>query len=314
MKTKLAISATIGAVIMALINYTFTPTQNMTKLSVDTSNGSVTQNGDSWDVSVVSDGYARINYKVPEQDAKYLTTFDMAVNFTLPPTFYSDMRNGFRILTTDNFKTTLNGTTVGAKDANEWRCGVYYYASDGLVYIKCEHETLGTLLLWKSPGKMTTGTHTIRFYGDMGQASPWGVVIDGVTVASGTKRLCLTSELLDSECVVTRVRAGIDGGGAGAKLTINSFSVAELPNLSTVTPASNMTITISTNTPVSPTATLRNTPTVSATVQNLPSLTPTASRTPVLTVTQTNAPTAPAGSKITVNGTVIPCPCNIIVP
>lgn len=50
---------------------------------------------------------------------------------------------------------------------------------------------------------------------------------------------------------------------------------------------------------------------VTATAQNLPSLTPTASRTPVPTGTRTNTPVS---SQITVNGTVIPCPCVISVP
>ena len=272
MKTQL--TAATALIIGALIGYTFTPTQNLTKLSIDTSNGSVTQNGNSWDVAVSSNGYARINYKVPEQDSKYITNFDMTVNFTLPPTFYSDMKNGFRIITTDNFTTTLNGVTVGAKDANEWRCSVGYFAGDGLVHVKCEHEVAGSkpLELWTSPTKMTTGSHTIRFYGDMAQASPWAVIIDGVQVAGGTQRLCLTSELLDSECVVTRVRAGIDGGGAGVKLTVNSFSVAEL-SLSPNTPASALTVTISTNTPIP------------ATVQK-----PTA--TPVPTLVRTSTPPA----------------------
>jgi len=293
MKTKLAISPAVGALVAGLISYSFTPAQNNTLLTVDTSHGSVTQNGTSWDVAVTSNGYARINYKAPEVDKRYLTNFDMTVNFTLPASFYSDMKNGFRIITTDNFTTTINGVTVGAKDANEWRCGIYFFASDGLVRAKCEHETLGTLSLWTASSKLSTGSHTIRFIGDMGQAAPWSVIVDGVTVASGNQRLCIPSELLDSECVVTRVRAGIDGGGAGVRLTINSFSVAELGNISTVTPASNMTVVISTNT------------------QTPPSFTPTASRTPVPTVTRTSTP---VGSKITVNGTVIPCPCNIIIP
>lgn len=213
------------------------------------SNNTVSAQSDGWIVNVLSSGYARLSYRMPETEGRVYTSFYMRSTVVLPANFYTATRNGFRIMTTDNF--TVNG--MGAKDANELRCGVFIWKSDNLLHLRCEHETISAMELWKSTTPLPIGEHVLEFYGDLSKAALWYLKIDGVVAASGFSKLCLPDNL-QSECVATRLRFGMDGAAGGnvnMSLKIRSIFISDqdINGVSTPIPTVSQTPSFSTATP-----------------------------------------------------------------
>lgn len=205
---------------------TFTPTISLAGLSLETSGAveSITVKDGVW---VVTAGgvsafthYARLRYKLPEQEGVAPTTFYMKSVVILPPDFYTRQTAGFRIMNTDNFGTTVNGVHYGASDINELRTAVWFF-SDHKIRIRTEHETVSKELLYTAPTQLPVGEHVFEFYGDVANVAPWWFKIDGIVVASGNARLSPDSVPVE-ERVITRLTTGIMGA---ADLSNNSMTV-----------------------------------------------------------------------------------------
>jgi hypothetical protein len=213
--------------------------------------------------------YARLRVKLPEQFKLAPSSFYMRSVIVLPADFYTKQNSGFRVMNTDNFTTTLNGVQVGARDANEMRCGVWFW-TDHLLRVRCEHETVDGVTWYQATSQLATGEHVIEYWGDMAAVAPWGFRIDGVMIASGNAMLS-TSSTVASERVITRMVTGIDGAWQNStafELTVKSFTISDAPPDS------------ATPTPITFTATQTAT------------FTPTITRTPTSTPTNTFTPTA----------------------
>ncbi len=223
-KSTYAITAALIALAGLLVFTTSSPS-----VVTDARNGSVVKTLEGWRVTVgQAGGYARVSYQIPEQQGKVFTSFYIKTTAVFEPGF--TITKGFRVLNTDNYGTTVNGTFYGANNINEFRCGLYFWESDQLMRLRCKHENVDYIELWKSSAPLPVGTHTFEFWGDVGKSAPWGLKIDGVLVASGVQNLCIPN-MVKSECVVTRVRVGMDGAAMispAQTLIIKSFEVAEI--------------------------------------------------------------------------------------
>lgn len=170
--------------------------------------------------NVATTHYARVKYKLPEQETVAPTKFYMRANVILPTDFYSKQTAGFRIMNTDNFGVLLNGVRVGAAGVNEFRTGVYFN-SDHSIRINSSHDTFPTKEFFKMPAQLPVGYHVLEFTGDVANISPWYFKIDGQVIAYGNDRLSPDTVPVN-ERVITRMVAGIDGA---ADLDLNSMSL-----------------------------------------------------------------------------------------
>lgn len=285
----------IVVILSTLIIREFTPINpNAIEREICSSTDSVTVSGGDWVTrvggSVSSSHCARVRYKIPENSGMVLTSFYMKSVIVLPDDFYSKMYAGFRIMNTDNFKTTLNGASVGAKNANEARVGLWIYNSDKKLHFRIQHEGYSDdIELYVSPTSLSVGQHTLEIWGDVSKVAPWGLRIDEVMIATGNRKLCNPSNL-QSECVITRVGAGIDGAADADstffELRVKSLSVSDglgEIDFSTETPSVTPIFT-DTKTPTSvstptftlivPTKTIEPTPTFIATPSSTFTVTP----------------------------------------
>ncbi|MFN8413915.1 MAG: hypothetical protein U0Z26_16160 [Anaerolineales bacterium] len=242
----------LAVLIYALVMFLKTPQRQeipfQKKFSVTNASGlsfetnapyeSITTSNDGWTVRAGGENdsthYARIKYKLPEQAGMVLTRFYFKAVIVLPADFYEKHQAGFRIMNTDNFTANLNGTMVGASDANESRCGIFLWNSDQRLHFRCEHETLSDIELYTSPGMLSVGEHIIELYGDVSKVAPWYLRIDGAEVASG-KAMLSASDVSPSERVITRFVVGIDGAADQdanpMELMVKSFEIANFePN------------------------------------------------------------------------------------
>ena len=191
---------------------------NSTGLNFETSGvvEKITTTSDGWLMQaggdIASTHYARARYKLPEAEGVVFTYFYAKAVIVLPPDFYSQQKAGFRILNTDNYPATLNGSSVGASNANELRVAVYIF-TDHKLRVQVNHETGIKETLYTAPTILPTGEHTFELAGDVANAAPWYLKVDGVVVASGIQRLS-TDDMADSERVITRIVAGIDGAAS----------------------------------------------------------------------------------------------------
>lgn len=317
--TIIGISSLIAIVLSILLVREFTPTNpNGITSQTCASTDSVTVSGGDWVArvggSVASSHCARVRYQLPENAGVALTSFYLKSVIILPPDFYSKMYAGFRIMNTDNFPTTLNGIRVGAKDEDEMRVGLWIYNSDKKLHFRIQHETYAdNIELYLSPQPLPVGQHTLEIWGDVSKVAPWGLKVDGVLVASGNRKLCNSSNI-QSECVITRVMAGIDGAASADstffELRVRSISVSDgidvigVPSETPVTPSTPtsipVTVSTNTNTPIK-----TNTPTPTFTLTNVvQSNTPTS--TPTITKTNTFTQTSTGTSTITPTPTFLP--------
>jgi hypothetical protein len=172
--------------------------------------------------------FARLRYKVPEQAGMVLTTFYMKMVVVLPADFYAQQMVGFRLMTTDNYTTTLNGAPVGANDVNETRASVYIN-SDHSLRVKVEHETISSKMLYVSQSPLPVGEHTLELFGSLNVVAPWYLRIDGTVVASGMEMLSM-SDTTPNERVATRLATGILGAAGqntnSMNLQVKSFEIA----------------------------------------------------------------------------------------
>lgn len=204
--------------------------------SLDTSGTmeSVVKTTEGWQCTAggntASTHYARIKYKLPEQAQRVLTKFYMKAVVVLPSNFYSQQEAGFRLMNTDNYGTTLNGSPVGTTSIDELRAAVYFNR-DGSVAINAKYENHQSKELWRSlPMQFATGQHTFELYGDLASVSPWYFKADGVVLASGIDRFS-TDDVPVNERVATRMVAGIDGAASQdtkpLNVLIKSFEIAD---------------------------------------------------------------------------------------
>jgi len=228
----------------------------------------ITAASDGWTVKaggeVASTHYARFKYKAPEQAGIVLTTFYMKMVLVLPTDFYTQQKAGFRLMNTDNYTTTLNGTSVGAKNANESRTSVYINSNHSLRVI-VDHETVSSKTMYISSSPLPVGEHTLELFGSLNAVAPWYLRIDGVVVTSGTDMLTM-SDTAPAERVATRFVTGIDGAADqdanSMNLKVKSFEIAnyDMAGVTTPIPANTQTSTL-----IVPTNTLARTPTSTAT-------------------------------------------------
>ena len=275
---KKSIPTIISLAIVAISSLILVFTNSSLSVVTDAKNGSVVKTSEGWRVTVgQAGGYARVSYQIPEQQGKVFTSFYIKTTAVFEPGF--TITKGFRVLNTDNYGTTVKGTFYGANNINEFRCGLYFWESDQLMRLRCKHENVDYIELWKSSAPLPVGTHTFEFWGDVGKSAPWGLKIDGVLVASGVQNLCIPN-MVKSECVVTRVRVGMDGAAMISPpqtLIIKSFSISEsypgdVINAPTYTPTPSAT--------VFPPFTSTRTATVTPTVYPTNTITSTVSPTP----------------------------------
>jgi hypothetical protein len=184
--------------------------------------------------------FARLRYKVPEQAGMVLTTFYMKMVVVLPADFYAQQMVGFRLMTTDNYTTTLNGAPVGANDVNETRASVYIN-SDHSLRVKVEHETISSKILYISQSPLPVGEHTLELFGSLNVVAPWYLRIDGVMVASGMEMLS-NSDTTPNERVATRLATGIlgaaDQDANSMNVQIKSFEIANYDRAGVIRPTS----------------------------------------------------------------------------
>jgi hypothetical protein len=320
-----AIALTVATFSSALASNTFAQTAqiyrnlsvtNSTGLNFETSGAmeKINTTSDGWMMQaggdVASTHYARARYRLPEAEGVVLTYFYAKAVIVLPPDFYSQQKASFRILNTDNYPTTLNGASVGASNANELRVAVYIF-SDHKLRVQVNHETGTKLTLYTAPTVLPTGEHTFELAGDVANAAPWYLKVDGVVVASGVQRLS-TDDMADSERVITRIVAGIDGAADQdtnsmnllvkslefANYDISSVTATSVPPIATQISTMTATSTLM----ASPTATQLSTPVSTATL-------PTATVTSIpFTATASPLPSQPAATN-----TVIPQPVTSVV-
>ena len=257
--------------------------------------------------------YARFKYKAPEQAGIVLTTFYMKLVVVLPTDFYTQQKAGFRLMNTDNYTTTLNGSPVGASDANESRTSVFINSNHSLRVI-VDHETTSNKILYISQAPLAVGQHTLELFGSLNTVAPWYLRVDGVVVASGTEMLSM-GDTAPSERVATRFVAGIDGAADQdfnlMSVQVKSFEVANydmagvtnVPPTSTLVPATFAAQPSQAPTQTS-TATFTSTPTALPSATTTPTLTSTALP-PTLTPTSI-APTATIAFTATVAPTQAP--------
>jgi hypothetical protein len=270
----------------ALIHKNLSVTDS-TGLSFETSGAmeKVTTAANGWTMQaggdVASTHYARAKYKLPETAGVVFTYFYAKAVIVLPVDFYTQQKAGFRILNTDNYPTTLNGSLVGASNANELRVSIYMN-SDQKLRVLVDHETGTKLTLYTAPAILPTGEHIFELAGDVANAAPWYLKIDGAVVASGTQRLS-TDDMLDSERVLTRIVAGIDGAADqdnnSMNLLVKSLEIAnyDVSNVATSVPPT-----------ASPTASLLP-PLATATSIVVPTTTPQSTNTLVVPTGTTNS-------------------------
>ena len=268
----------------------------------------ITTTSDGWMMQaggdVASTHYARIKYKLPEAAGVVFTYFYAKAIIVLPADFYSQQKAGFRILNTDNYPTTLNGTTVGASNANELRVSVYMN-SDQKLRVLVDHETGVKQTLYTAPAILPTGEHTFELAGDVANVAPWYFKIDGIVVASGTQRLS-TDDMTNTERVITRIVAGIDGAADqdanSMNLLVKSLEIANYDMSGGAATAIPPT--------VAPTSTVAVTSTAIAVTSS-----PTATNTPAATSTQIpfTATASPLPTQPAATNTVIPQPVTSVV-
>lgn len=171
--------------------------------------------------------YARARRKLPETD-NFLPVKDFVIkaDFELPSNFWTQHESYGRLCNTDNFTTTMNGQSVGALNANEWRVGLYLY-SDHIFRLISAHQNFEELVLWQANAAgasfMAVGRHTcqITFNPKKDATGSYAVLIDGAVpgAASGKPasatnvRTCPTT-LANSELAITRMVFGADGFAA----------------------------------------------------------------------------------------------------
>jgi len=246
--------------------------------------------------------YARLKYKIPERAGFVLTTFYMKAVIVLPADFYSQQNAGFRIMSTDNYTAILNGTSVGANDANESRTSVHIGSNHNL-RVKVDHETISSKTLYSSPSPLPVGEHTLEFFGSLNAMAPWYLRIDGIVVASGIEMLS-ANDTAPNERVATRLVAGIDGAADqdanSMNLQVKSFEIAnyDLAGITNSNPTPTPLSTTITSTP-------SRTPTQAATATLTSTLAPTLSQptntptTVIVAATYTSTPSPlPSATKI----------------
>jgi len=235
----------------------------------------ITTTADGWMMQaggdVASTHYARIKYKLPEAAGVVFTYFYAKAVIVLPADFYTQQKAGFRILNTDNYPTTLNGGSVGASNANELRVSVYMN-SDQKLRVLVDHETGLKQTLYTAPAILPTGEHTFELAGDVANVSPWYFKIDGIVVASGTQRLS-TDDMANTERVITRIVAGIDGAADqdanSMNLLVKSLEIANYDMSGGVATAIPPTVAPTSTVAATPTA-IAVTPSPTATASPLP--------------------------------------------
>jgi hypothetical protein len=178
---------------------------------------------------VANTHYARIRYKLPEQAGKVLRTFYMRAVIVLPPDFYTQQQAGFRLLTTDNFATTLNGEQVGSSNLTELRAGIHIY-NDHSLRILATHENVAGEEFYRSSTPLPVGEHIFELYGSVSEVAPWYFKVDRRVVGSGVARLSPDS-VPAGERIVTRLSVGIDGAADQddnpMRVLVKSFEIAD---------------------------------------------------------------------------------------
>ena len=178
--------------------------------------------------------YARLRYKLPENEGVSFTKFYVSAEIELPADFYEKQEAGFRILGADNY-----GATSGY---DEFRPSVYI-SSGHEMWLWISHENGDKVNLYRSTKPLPVGAHKLELYGDVSQVAPWYLKIDGAVVASGNNRLSPDS-VPESERVITRLYTGIDGAAdqdnKQMSVLIKSFVVAnnDLSGMVAATPTS----------------------------------------------------------------------------
>lgn len=202
----------------------------------------ITQTATGWEMQAggvtANTHYSRIKYKLPEKAGIAPTRFYMKATINLPSDFYSKQKAGFRIMNTDNFLTTLNGTSVGSINANEFRTSVYMN-SDHSLRIKSQHDQNPAIEFFKLNTQLPVGDHILELSGDVANVAPWYFKIDGKIVASGLNRLS-PDTVPANERVITRMVVGIDGAASQSNnsfaLTVKEFEISNFdPNTATST-------------------------------------------------------------------------------
>lgn len=268
------ISIGLAVVIFGTFLITATPSQP-SGISVDVANSyeSVITSPNGWTCTAggrpADTHFARVRFTV-EQFGRPFTKFYTKAVVVLPNDFYSKQTAAFRILATDNWKTSISGVTYGSVDGNDLRVGLSIYR-DHLMYLLVDHYPGQKIVLWKSSSPLSTGRHTIEIYGDVSVSSEWFLKIDGITLASGVAMLATTDTPV-SERLITRFVSCIDGAADldnnSMSVVLESFQIADyLPWLNVASPTVFPIVTKETPTiTVSPSPTLRLTDTPTPTV------------------------------------------------
>jgi hypothetical protein len=259
------ISITVGFSMrnFALDSYALSPNQFSKSLAASPSEWSfeksgsvekITQTASGWVMqaggNTASTHYARTKYKLPEKAGIAPTRFYMKAEINLPADFYSKQKAGFRIMNTDNFLTTLNGTPVGSVNANEFRTSVYMN-SDHSLRIKSQHDQNPAIEFFKLNTQLPVGDHILELSGDVANVVPWYFKLDGNIVASGINRMSPDS-VPANERVITRMVAGIDGAASqdsnSVTLTVKNFEISDYDPNSTNNPTATPTPITNTDT------------------------------------------------------------------
>ncbi len=155
--------------------------------------------------------YSRIRYRIPESlKTVWNGNIYMKLIFMLPNTFYSSQKSYLRFMNTDNYKTTLDGSVVGAVDSRELRFGLCIY-KDQLLRVRGEHEGVSVKELWKAPAKISTGVwHTAEILGNLSSMSIGWIKFNGSEVGRWNTRVS-PSTVPEMERIATRVGCGVDG-------------------------------------------------------------------------------------------------------
>lgn len=290
--------ATVMVIASLLLSRQFTPlnSANLWKQVNDSAYESITSTASHWILTAggraASTHYARLRYGLPEFEGKVFTEFYLRETIQLSSTFYSDLTTGLRLMNTDNYRATLNGSPIGAGGGNEMRASVEVW-SDKTVRVRLEHQSTKIVDLYisePSPAFLSPGVwHTVELYGNLSIASPWYFRVDGVVIASGVAMMS-TDTVPVSERVMTRAVWGIDGAwNQDAKpltVLIRDVMVADYDAGGVALP-STPSPTVQ---PSTPTFTTTPTPTITATFTGVPTITRTPTFTPVLTPTAVCVP------------------------
>lgn len=273
---------------------------------------SITATSEGWVCKVGGNAatthFARIKYLLPERAGKVLTTFYMRAVIVLPPDFYTHQKSSFRLMNTDNYGTTLNGTKVGAQNSSELRVAVYINTNQSLSVI-ANHQNATKKELYNA-SRLPVGEHTLELYGSLSEVAPWYFKVDGVVKASGTARLAPDSVPVN-ERVATRLMVGIDGAAGqdsnSMNLLVKSFEIADYDmsgsNPKPLTP-----------TAIPPMATFTKIPAPTKTATSAPP-SPTLPAAATKTVAPTNTLLPPSPTKIPVTPTAtLPAPTSVNPP